>query len=130
MVSCEVSWTQTLSLCLPASGLDGQLVIRPLMEKVEAKTYEAALRKVTFPHVSPSWAGPRAVTGSAPWRDPSVPRRTGVGVGPPRAVAGDKQHFSPLAEAPRFLCQDGPPPPLPVPSTPGALETRSHQCNR
>ncbi|XP_066493111.1 U3 small nucleolar RNA-associated protein 4 homolog isoform X2 [Tiliqua scincoides] len=35
---------------LISAGLDGLLVIRPLMEKVEAKTYEAALRKVTFPH--------------------------------------------------------------------------------
>ncbi|XP_062817577.1 U3 small nucleolar RNA-associated protein 4 homolog [Anolis carolinensis] len=33
-----------------SGGLDGQLVIRPLMEKVEFKSYEAALRKITFPH--------------------------------------------------------------------------------
>ncbi|XP_062997525.1 U3 small nucleolar RNA-associated protein 4 homolog [Elgaria multicarinata webbii] len=33
-----------------SGGLDGLLVIRPLMEKVESKSYEAALRKVTFPH--------------------------------------------------------------------------------
>ncbi|XP_063168846.1 U3 small nucleolar RNA-associated protein 4 homolog isoform X2 [Candoia aspera] len=33
-----------------SGGLDGQLVIRPLMEKVESKTYEAALRTITFPH--------------------------------------------------------------------------------
>lgn len=33
-------------------GLDAQLVIRPLMEKVQRKGYEAVLRKVTFPHVS------------------------------------------------------------------------------
>ncbi|KAM6430021.1 U3 small nucleolar RNA-associated protein 4 homolog isoform 2-T2 [Liasis olivaceus] len=33
-----------------SGGLDGQLVIRPLMEKVESKTYEAALRIVAFPH--------------------------------------------------------------------------------
>lgn len=34
------------------AGLDAQLVIRPLMEKVQRKGYEAALRKFTFPHVS------------------------------------------------------------------------------
>uniref|UniRef100_A0A8D2KVV6 UTP4 small subunit processome component n=2 Tax=Varanus komodoensis TaxID=61221 RepID=A0A8D2KVV6_VARKO len=33
-----------------SGGLDGQLVIRPLMEKVESKNYEAALRRVAFPH--------------------------------------------------------------------------------
>lgn len=33
-------------------GLDAQLVIRPLMEKVQRKGYEAVLRKFTFPHVS------------------------------------------------------------------------------
>ncbi|KAJ7312190.1 hypothetical protein JRQ81_006554 [Phrynocephalus forsythii] len=33
-----------------SGGLDGQLVIRPLMDKVESKTYEASLRKITFPH--------------------------------------------------------------------------------
>ncbi|NWI62235.1 UTP4 protein, partial [Todus mexicanus] len=31
-------------------GLDAQLVIRPLMEKVQKKGYDAALRKFTFPH--------------------------------------------------------------------------------
>ncbi|NXC21014.1 UTP4 protein, partial [Corythaeola cristata] len=31
-------------------GLDAQLVIRPLMEKMQKKGYDAALRKVTFPH--------------------------------------------------------------------------------
>ncbi|XP_060110076.1 U3 small nucleolar RNA-associated protein 4 homolog [Heteronotia binoei] len=35
---------------LISGGLDGQLVIRPLMEKVEFRSYEAAVRKVTFPH--------------------------------------------------------------------------------
>ncbi|KAJ6652485.1 hypothetical protein lerEdw1_011455 [Lerista edwardsae] len=63
--SSEHQWVQTKSFrhhthdvravahtptALVSAGLDGQLVIRPLMEKVEAKTYEAALRKVTFPH--------------------------------------------------------------------------------
>ncbi|XP_030060506.1 U3 small nucleolar RNA-associated protein 4 homolog [Microcaecilia unicolor] len=33
-----------------SGGLDSQLVIRPLMEKVESKTYDAALRKFVFPH--------------------------------------------------------------------------------
>ena len=33
-------------------GLDAQLVIRPLMEKVQKKGYDAALRKFTLPHVS------------------------------------------------------------------------------
>ncbi|KAL7979676.1 hypothetical protein Chor_004834 [Crotalus horridus] len=35
-----------------SGGLDGQLVIRPLMEKVESKSYDAALRTITFPHVA------------------------------------------------------------------------------
>nr|XP_047906463.1 U3 small nucleolar RNA-associated protein 4 homolog [Anser cygnoides] len=35
---------------LISGGLDAQLVIRPLMEKVQRKGYEAVLRKVTFPH--------------------------------------------------------------------------------
>lgn len=34
------------------AGTDTHLVIRPLMEKVEVKNYDAALRKITFPHVS------------------------------------------------------------------------------
>lgn len=33
-------------------GLDAQLVIRPLMEKVQKKGYDTALRKFTLPHVS------------------------------------------------------------------------------
>uniref|UniRef100_A0A4W3GDM0 UTP4 small subunit processome component n=1 Tax=Callorhinchus milii TaxID=7868 RepID=A0A4W3GDM0_CALMI len=36
---------------LVSGGLDAQLVLRPLMDKVETKSYEAALRKVIFPHV-------------------------------------------------------------------------------
>ncbi|NXC41438.1 UTP4 protein, partial [Penelope pileata] len=35
---------------LISGGLDAQLVIRPLMEKVQRKSYEAALRRITFPH--------------------------------------------------------------------------------
>ncbi|XP_053126642.1 U3 small nucleolar RNA-associated protein 4 homolog [Hemicordylus capensis] len=35
---------------LISGGLDGQLVIRPLMEKVEFKSYDTSLRKITFPH--------------------------------------------------------------------------------
>lgn len=33
--------------------MDTQLVVRPLLDKVEKNTHEAALRKITFPHVSP-----------------------------------------------------------------------------
>ncbi|KFP76252.1 Cirhin, partial [Acanthisitta chloris] len=35
---------------LISGGLDAQLVIRPLMEKVQKKGYESVLRKFTFPH--------------------------------------------------------------------------------
>ncbi|NWX15831.1 UTP4 protein, partial [Aegotheles bennettii] len=35
---------------LISGGLDAQLVIRPLMEKVQKKNYDAVLRKFTFPH--------------------------------------------------------------------------------
>ncbi|XP_019391618.1 PREDICTED: U3 small nucleolar RNA-associated protein 4 homolog [Crocodylus porosus] len=35
---------------LISGGLDAQLVIRPLMEKMHGQGYEAVLRKVTFPH--------------------------------------------------------------------------------
>ncbi|NXR64968.1 UTP4 protein, partial [Rhadina sibilatrix] len=35
---------------LISGGLDAQLVIRPLMEKVQKKGYDAVLRKFTFPH--------------------------------------------------------------------------------
>uniref|UniRef100_A0A8B9ST60 UTP4 small subunit processome component n=1 Tax=Anas platyrhynchos TaxID=8839 RepID=A0A8B9ST60_ANAPL len=35
---------------LISGGLDAQLVIRPLMEKVQRKGYEAVLRKFIFPH--------------------------------------------------------------------------------
>uniref|UniRef100_A0A5F8GIR0 U3 small nucleolar RNA-associated protein 4 homolog n=1 Tax=Monodelphis domestica TaxID=13616 RepID=A0A5F8GIR0_MONDO len=35
---------------LISGGVDAHLVIRPLMEKVEVKNYDAALRKITFPH--------------------------------------------------------------------------------
>ncbi|KAF1449759.1 hypothetical protein FQV21_0010680, partial [Spheniscus demersus] len=38
------------STALISGGLDAQLVIRPLMEKMQKKGYEAALRKFTFPH--------------------------------------------------------------------------------
>uniref|UniRef100_A0A2K5E7A4 UTP4 small subunit processome component n=1 Tax=Aotus nancymaae TaxID=37293 RepID=A0A2K5E7A4_AOTNA len=37
---------------LISGGTDTHLVIRPLMEKLEVKNYDAALRKITFPHVS------------------------------------------------------------------------------
>ncbi|NXA07683.1 UTP4 protein, partial [Sapayoa aenigma] len=39
---------QLIPVWLP--GLDAQLVIRPLMEKVQKKGYDAVLRKFTFPH--------------------------------------------------------------------------------
>ncbi|NXF79518.1 UTP4 protein, partial [Sclerurus mexicanus] len=35
---------------LISGGLDAQLVIRPLMEKVQKKGYDTVLRKFTFPH--------------------------------------------------------------------------------
>uniref|UniRef100_H0XF86 UTP4 small subunit processome component n=1 Tax=Otolemur garnettii TaxID=30611 RepID=H0XF86_OTOGA len=35
---------------LISGGTDTHLVIRPLMEKIEVKNYDAALRKITFPH--------------------------------------------------------------------------------
>ncbi|XP_069758009.1 U3 small nucleolar RNA-associated protein 4 homolog isoform X2 [Narcine bancroftii] len=35
---------------LVSGGVDSQLVIRPLMDLVETKSYESALRKVLFPH--------------------------------------------------------------------------------
>ncbi|NWZ55840.1 U3 small nucleolar RNA-associated protein 4 homolog [Haliaeetus albicilla] len=38
------------STALISGGLDAQLVIRPLMEKMQKKGYDAALRKFTFPH--------------------------------------------------------------------------------
>ncbi|NXV70955.1 UTP4 protein, partial [Atlantisia rogersi] len=38
------------STALISGGLDAQLVIRPLMEKIQKKGYDAALRKFTFPH--------------------------------------------------------------------------------
>lgn len=34
------------------SGMDTQLVVRPLLDKVEKNTQESALRKIAFPHVS------------------------------------------------------------------------------
>lgn len=51
---------------LSCPGTDTHLVIRPLMERVEVKNYDAALRKITFPHVSTrppgfvGWATPPA----------------------------------------------------------------------
>ncbi|KAM4018697.1 U3 small nucleolar RNA-associated protein 4 homolog [Anomaloglossus baeobatrachus] len=38
------------STALLSGGVDGHVVSRPLMEKVQTKSYEAALRKITFPH--------------------------------------------------------------------------------
>ncbi|XP_018412829.1 PREDICTED: U3 small nucleolar RNA-associated protein 4 homolog [Nanorana parkeri] len=33
-----------------SGGLDGNIVARPLLERIKVKSYEAALRKITFPH--------------------------------------------------------------------------------
>ncbi|XP_075432608.1 LOW QUALITY PROTEIN: U3 small nucleolar RNA-associated protein 4 homolog [Ascaphus truei] len=38
------------STALISGGVDGQLVVRPLMENIEAKSYEAALRRICYPH--------------------------------------------------------------------------------
>ncbi|XP_069595167.1 U3 small nucleolar RNA-associated protein 4 homolog [Ranitomeya imitator] len=38
------------STALISGGVDGHIVSRPLMEKMQTKSYEAALRKITFPH--------------------------------------------------------------------------------
>ncbi|XP_068115701.1 U3 small nucleolar RNA-associated protein 4 homolog isoform X2 [Hyperolius riggenbachi] len=35
---------------LISGGVDGHIVARPLLEKIQVKSYEAALRKITFPH--------------------------------------------------------------------------------
>ncbi|XP_063801989.1 U3 small nucleolar RNA-associated protein 4 homolog [Pseudophryne corroboree] len=38
------------SNALISGGVDGQVVCRPLLEKIPEQSYEAALRKITFPH--------------------------------------------------------------------------------
>ncbi|CAI9616523.1 unnamed protein product [Staurois parvus] len=38
------------STSLISGGLDGNIVARPLLERIQVKSYEAALRKITFPH--------------------------------------------------------------------------------
>ncbi|CAN2390989.1 maturation of SSU-rRNA, partial [Pristimantis euphronides] len=38
------------STALISGGVDGHVVCRPLMERVHTKSYEAALRKISFPH--------------------------------------------------------------------------------
>lgn len=38
------------STALISGGVDGRVVSRPLMEKVQTKSYEAALRSITYPH--------------------------------------------------------------------------------
>uniref|UniRef100_A0A6I8PBN5 UTP4 small subunit processome component n=1 Tax=Ornithorhynchus anatinus TaxID=9258 RepID=A0A6I8PBN5_ORNAN len=45
----SVAHSQT---ALISGGMDTHLVIRPLMERVQAKNYDCALRKITFPHQS------------------------------------------------------------------------------
>ena len=53
LCSCRAfSNSDAFSPDLLTAGTDTHLVIRPLMEKVEVKNYDAALRKITFPHVS------------------------------------------------------------------------------
>lgn len=54
LFSCRTFSNSDVFSPLPPSrlGTDTHLVIRPLMEKVEVKNYDAALRKITFPHVS------------------------------------------------------------------------------
>lgn len=66
--SAVVSGGQSVCRCLPErrpgepdrharlipAGMDTQLVVRPLLDKVEKNTHESALRKITFPHVSTS----------------------------------------------------------------------------
>ncbi|XP_041417112.1 U3 small nucleolar RNA-associated protein 4 homolog isoform X4 [Xenopus laevis] len=62
---CERQWVRTKpfryhthdvravahsSTAIISGGVEGHLVIRSLMEKIEVKSYEAALRKITFPH--------------------------------------------------------------------------------
>jgi hypothetical protein len=34
------------------SGMDTQLVVRPLLEKFDERSHASALRKIHFPHVS------------------------------------------------------------------------------
>ncbi len=39
-------------MLLILTGMDTQLVVRPLLDKVEKNTRDSALRKIVFPHVS------------------------------------------------------------------------------
>lgn len=48
-------------------------MIRPLMEKVQKKGYEAVLRKFTFPHVSDAWTGALELVGLAALDLPAPP---------------------------------------------------------
>lgn len=59
--------------CAWFPGLDAQLVIRPLMEKIQKKGYDAALRKFTFPHVSDAWIGVLGLVGLAGLDLPAPP---------------------------------------------------------
>lgn len=43
--------SMTLKSCFEP-GMDSQLVVRPLLDKVEKNSQESALRKIAFPHVS------------------------------------------------------------------------------
>lgn len=48
-------------------------MIRPLMEKIQKKSYDAALRKFTFPHVSDAWTGVLELVGLAGLDLPAPP---------------------------------------------------------
>lgn len=48
-------------------------MIRPLMEKVQKKGYDAVLRKFTFPHVSDAWTGVLELLGLAVMDLPAPP---------------------------------------------------------
>lgn len=60
-------------ICAWLPGLDAQLVIRPLMEKMQKKSYDAVLRKFTFPHVSGACAGVPELVGLAGLDLPALP---------------------------------------------------------
>ena len=46
-IDCITNYENILS-----SGMDTQLVVRPLLEKFDERSHASALRKIQFPHVS------------------------------------------------------------------------------
>lgn len=50
-LKCEQEGDDVLMFVI-LSGMDTQLVVRPLLDRVEKNTQESALRKIAFPHVS------------------------------------------------------------------------------